>query len=277
MQVVFSIREGNYCWAMDYRSFLTQVFEKKVRQNPRYSLRAFARDSGMSPSRLSEVFSGKGQLSKKSALRVVDKLKLTQNDRSLFLDLVVSEIATDPMQRMVASKRAETKVLSRKKSLLDLKSFELVADPKFIAVWSFMSLRSFDGTIESLVKAFNFNAIEIYSLLTKLKSAGLVLQKGSEWRAVEGSFNVGDSVPSEAGCSYHKQLSTLGRQSVDAVSFKERHLDSVVMPVRSSNFSTIQSEIVAFCEHLLVKHRDPTGDSVYALSLQFFPMTQRLI
>ena len=51
---------------MDYRDILSDQFNVRRKVNARYSLRAFARDMSISPSRLSEVISGKGDLSRES-------------------------------------------------------------------------------------------------------------------------------------------------------------------------------------------------------------------
>src|SRR2546430_13739191 len=51
----------------DYRRVLRKELESRCRTSPRYSLRAFARDLKISPSRLSEILSGKQGLSRAAA------------------------------------------------------------------------------------------------------------------------------------------------------------------------------------------------------------------
>ncbi|MGZ3710379.1 MAG: hypothetical protein ACXVBE_01430 [Bdellovibrionota bacterium] len=43
----------------DYREKIRQAMESRAARNPRYSMRSFAKDLGISPSRLSEVLKGR--------------------------------------------------------------------------------------------------------------------------------------------------------------------------------------------------------------------------
>ncbi len=60
----------------DYRDILKNELERRMNANPRYSLRAFARDLLTPASRLSEVLNGRRGLSEASADRIVRRLKL---------------------------------------------------------------------------------------------------------------------------------------------------------------------------------------------------------
>ena len=56
--------------------FLGAEFSKRKLRNETYSLRAFARDLGVSASRLSEILSGKLGISEKTAETIASKLRL---------------------------------------------------------------------------------------------------------------------------------------------------------------------------------------------------------
>ncbi len=56
------------------RSFLRLEFERRLKRNPRYSLRAFARQIGLQPARLSYVLSGKHGLSRDAAALIASRL-----------------------------------------------------------------------------------------------------------------------------------------------------------------------------------------------------------
>ncbi|MGE0617107.1 MAG: hypothetical protein AB7P04_15865 [Bacteriovoracia bacterium] len=59
---------------MDYRELLKAALAQRIQKNPAYSLRAFARDLGISPGHLCEVLSGKHRLSRRMESLVVNKL-----------------------------------------------------------------------------------------------------------------------------------------------------------------------------------------------------------
>ena len=72
----------------DYRHVLKEELNARCEANPRYSLRAFAETSELSPSRLSEILSCKQGLSRKAALKVSYSLGLSEEEREHFCDLV---------------------------------------------------------------------------------------------------------------------------------------------------------------------------------------------
>jgi PAS domain S-box-containing protein len=72
-------------------SILRSALEKRKESNPRYSLRAFASFLGLHPSALSRVLSGKQDLSVPSALQILRKLKLNQEEQELFIVSVGQE------------------------------------------------------------------------------------------------------------------------------------------------------------------------------------------
>ena len=74
----------------DYRDVLKTELAKRKALSPKYSLRDFAKDIGISPSLLSYVLSGKKGLSRKSAQKVATALTLTNIIGRYFCLLVAS-------------------------------------------------------------------------------------------------------------------------------------------------------------------------------------------
>lgn len=68
----------------DYRTTLKKEFELRRGRNAFYSLRAFARDLGLSPARLSEVLAGKKGISSEAAESIALKLNLDRDEKELF-------------------------------------------------------------------------------------------------------------------------------------------------------------------------------------------------
>jgi len=92
----------------NYRSFLRLELERRCKQNPRYSLNAFARDLGLAPSRLSEVFSEKQGLSREVATRISEKIGLNQDETETFCDLVEMEHARSAEKRAEGERERKT-------------------------------------------------------------------------------------------------------------------------------------------------------------------------
>src|SRR4051812_17731490 len=69
----------------DHRHWILDRFLRGRQRNPRWSLRAFAKQLGVSHSALSEILSGKRALSQKAAVRFAQRLELSPADTKLFL------------------------------------------------------------------------------------------------------------------------------------------------------------------------------------------------
>ena len=80
----------------NYRSFLKDILSGKQNKSPGFSMRAFALKIGLSQSTLSQVLSGKKNLSWESALRIAEKLKFSPIDTEYLALLVRLETAKDP-------------------------------------------------------------------------------------------------------------------------------------------------------------------------------------
>ncbi|MBX2994866.1 MAG: helix-turn-helix domain-containing protein [Bdellovibrionaceae bacterium] len=84
---------------MNIGIFLTSILQKRQSENPSYSLRAFARDLGLSNGRLSDLLSGKSNVGLKVALRISDALELKDNERERFLLLADQRFEPAPTLR----------------------------------------------------------------------------------------------------------------------------------------------------------------------------------
>jgi transcriptional regulator with XRE-family HTH domain len=70
---------------MHYRDILKNQLQRRQAMNPRYSLRSFAAKLGVSPSKISEVISGKKKLSVDRLEVLAKKLGLSSFEREIFV------------------------------------------------------------------------------------------------------------------------------------------------------------------------------------------------
>src|SRR6185437_9094888 len=80
------------------KEFLNEELARRLRDNSRYSLRAFARQLGLSPGELSEVLRGKRALSFRSTLRIAKSLGLNSAETRHLLQIAQTDKsrAVDP-------------------------------------------------------------------------------------------------------------------------------------------------------------------------------------
>ncbi|MDG0817884.1 TIGR02147 family protein [Bdellovibrio svalbardensis] len=74
---------------------IKDIFEKRVKRNPRYSLRAFARDLGTSAGRLSVIMAGKEQPGDRFNAKVLSGKALTAEEMKIFSNSLRSSKGLD--------------------------------------------------------------------------------------------------------------------------------------------------------------------------------------
>lgn len=260
---------------MDYRDIICESFLHRRRLNPRYSMRAFARDINISASHLSEVLSGKSELSLFKGKAIAKGLKLLPLQSADFLDLIEAKTAPQKIQRQAAINRVRKRQAKVNHREFDNDEFANIADPQYLLTWSFMQLPAYDGDSLKITKHLKLNAIEVFQILQRLERLGLVERKGHLWFAIDCQFTVGDRAPSEALRSYHRAMSLLGRKAIDGQPMNARHLDSLVMPFDCKRFGEVQQRIANFTQSLIDEFGH-NGDAVYGMTLQFFRMSEPL-
>jgi uncharacterized protein (TIGR02147 family) len=255
----------------DYRDMLSHSFQTRRENNPNYSLRAFARDLLISPSRLSEVMAGKGNLSRRKADAIAKKLKFTPAKKQYFFDLIDSVASESDKVRSKAIERLESVAKDKVERYLPNRTFESIATWQHIAVWSFLFLPVFDGDCYTISRSLKIDIFDVYNILQRLKVAGLIKHQNGQWVPLVKEFSSGDDVPSATIRAYHDSVSALGRKSIEQQTVNERHLETLILPFNSTRINEVGSRIGSFVQSLAKEFGEDTeGDSVYAMSLQFF-------
>jgi len=109
---------------MDTASFLKELFSKRASQNPRYSMRAFARTLGVSPSGLSQILNRKKRLSIDRAHEFVSRLNLENGESERLITLVEIESTSNSARRLELIRKME---LQNGATNLTLDNFNLIA------------------------------------------------------------------------------------------------------------------------------------------------------
>ena len=109
----------------NYRHYIQGEFENRRLRNPSYSLRAFARDLAVSPSRLSEAINGKRGISNELAQKIITALNLEGIDEDIFLLSVEAE----------HSRSKKIKLFAQSKLKQTLASSEAIAKTFTIVDW----------------------------------------------------------------------------------------------------------------------------------------------
>lgn len=263
--------------SLDYREILSSKLEERRRINPRYSLRAFAKDLKISPSRLSDVLARKGHLSIDKARQIAKILNLSPLVTTDFLDVVEADGRGAKSVKISAVKRIQSRSSTERLRTLNVDELSIMSDWRNLAVWTFMTLPHFDGNRHTIAKHFKMNVIEVEDILRRLERLKMVSINGKTGVIGNTQAYVGGTFPSAVIRDFHKQMSSLGKDAIEKQAFTERHVESAILTIDKAKMGEIEQKIANFCRSLVKEYSDqPDNNSVYGLSLGFFQLADPL-
>jgi uncharacterized protein (TIGR02147 family) len=255
---------------LEYIDFLKNEFEARKKANLSYSLRSFARDLDLSPSRLCEVLSSKSGLSEKTAQKVASKIKLSSSETKLFVELVNKKHGRSQRTRQNAKEYIESQY---KKSNISLDGFKVISDWYYFAMMSVMELDDYDGTASWIATRLGLDLNLVKEALETLGRLDYVEEKRGNFLLLKTNLTTTHDVKSLALRKYHKQLIHKAMESLDVVPVELRDITSMSMTFEKSKMKEAKELIKEFRRSFCQRMESGKREEVYSLNIQFIPLT----
>ncbi|MGE3973999.1 MAG: TIGR02147 family protein [Bdellovibrionales bacterium] len=257
-----------------YRQYLRKVIAEKCAKNPRYSLRAFAQQIGLSPSHLSRVINGSSGISISAATKIAAKLGLSSQEIQEFINLVSYENADENAKVLLKSLR-NTKDDNLSKRTLDLEMFEIISDWYYFPLYELIKCNSLKATADILAKKLDLSLAEVKAALDRLQRVGLIsLGKDRIYHPTENrNIRTSNDIASVAIQNHHRKM--LGK-AVQALSqpVEEREFQSMQLTFNSKKIKQAQRQIRKFIDQFEKEFRCEKSCEVYQFNLQYFSLTK---
>lgn len=258
----------------DYRKYLESILLRRRAINPRYSLRAFARDLGVNAPRLSEVLRGKKGLSLQAAMAVAQKLKLDKTEARTFCDLVQCTDARSPVARKLAKERLKSRAAQAKYEPLASDEFDVIADWYHFAILELTQVPGFRSDVKWIAKSLTISFNEAQAAIARLLRLKLLEQNSRgqlvKTRAVTTSCNR----RSEAIRTHSKQILQKAICAIDEVPTEERDISTIMMPVNKKKWAEACEKIRVFRRELCAFLEEGAENEVHCLAIQLFPVSR---
>jgi uncharacterized protein (TIGR02147 family) len=259
----------------DYRSYLRAQLSSQMAKNPHYSLRAFAKKLELAPSSLSEILSGKKNLSHGMASKVSFRLGLTAKETEYFILLADLELAaSEAMKEQIIQKLQK---LNKRRSVasLDIELFRVIADWYHIPIIEMTRLPHIEFSPATIAKKLGINPLEARNAIERLEKLELIEKDaGGRYRKVQDNTLFSSTQKNEALSSFHQQMLERASAALKRQSPKERYSGSETFCL-DENLSEEAREIINDCFDKIValaaKSKKPKH--VYHLGIHFFPLT----
>jgi uncharacterized protein (TIGR02147 family) len=257
----------------DYRHVLRAELESRLSRNPVYSLRAFARDLGISCSRLSEVLSGRYGLSREASLGIAARLGLSPTEQQFFGDLVESRHARSRVKRELAKARLKLRKKTTPENRLALDRFQLIADWYHYAILELTYLDGFQSDAVWIARFLEISETTARDAIERLQRLGLLIVRDGRFAAVDDFFDTESDVPSQALRKFHRQILEKAIDAIHLQTVHERELSAMVLAVRREQIPEAKTFIREFQREFVRRFGDGANkDDVYTLSTQFFSL-----
>ena len=175
----------------EYQKMLYSELERRKTKNENYSLRAFARDIGISSSRLSEILNDKQGLSKAKAMEISKKLKYNRQKQLWFSNLVEAEHSRSFLLRKKA--KESTKIHQRQIESQEDIPLEKIHE---CAHWYYFALRrltesgKFQNDLTWIADKLNISEETVKTTLNNLLSLGILSEDENGTISIKGNINL---------------------------------------------------------------------------------------
>jgi uncharacterized protein (TIGR02147 family) len=258
----------------DFRQLLRNELESRQERNGGYSLRAYARDLDLSPSRLSEVMNGKQRLSLKSAEKVSNLIGLSDQESKLFKTLVELENPS------LTKRQSATKSLSQLNKQLeyfdiDQEAFKIIGSWQHLAILELIECSTIKS-ITDITESIDVFESEAVAVLERLLSIGLIAKKNSGWKRTNKKLTVNSPVPSRSIRKYHSEMLIKAEKAMFNQKLDQRSFNSVMFSLRGEDVPKAMDKINSFCKDFTAEFSKKTNkNTVYSVNMNMFEITDR--
>lgn len=261
----------------DYKNILREELAARCRQNPRYSLRAFARDLKLAPSRLSEILSGKQGLSRSAAEGVAQALGYGQAESERFCDLVESLHARSRRNRETAKIRLKKHQTPTKANQLQLDAFKAISDWYHFAILELTNVEGFKSDHRWIAKYLGISEFEAQIAVDRLIRLNLLKLERGHWRLTNDQNNVPDDIPADSKRNFHTQILLRAKEAYVLQAPEEREFGAEIISIDKRQLGEAKKALRDF-QHRFCRKMEGDADKkdgLYCLSVQFFDLGHR--
>jgi transcriptional regulator with XRE-family HTH domain len=241
---------------IDPVAVLRAALDQRCRKNPRYSIRSFSRDSGISVTVLSLVLSGKRKLSKKATMKLADFLNLGPTETAAMISYD-SPVPQAQFQKM------------------DLDRFSVISDWYHYAILSALELPDSQLEQQWISKQLGISVLEAKLAIERLKSLGLLEQNDEgRWQQSGNPIKIENSESTIATRKFHKQLLHKASESIDKDPISDRDFSSMTFAMDPSLVEYARRRIQTFRRQLTTELESKGNPgAVFQMNVQLFPFT----
>jgi uncharacterized protein (TIGR02147 family) len=262
---------------LDYRLFLKDYYDEHKANNPSFSYGTLARMAKFkSKGLLHDIFSGRKSLSRESAFKLAEVMKLDEKAVSYFQSLIDFGQATSLKEKSFFFRKLRDAGPHSEIQKLRSDGYEFYSRWYYHTLLELLPLIRFKGDYEALGQMLNppITAKEARKGVDLLLSLGLMIETRTGFQASDQLISSGEDVQAMALRDFHITNLELATRSIDHIPRLERDLSCLVFALSKPGFDKISKEVSNFRKRLLrISTEDEKPTRVYHFAFLAFPTT----
>lgn len=258
-----------------YRDVLKNEFEARSHRNSRYSLRAFARDLDLFPSRLSDILKGKQGLSAETAAKLASRLGFNAEESERFITLVLSEDARSPLHRKAAKDRLKVLATDNNYAVIQEHLFRVISDWYHFPILELTLVEDFKPTSEWIAHRLGITFIEAERAIERLLALQLLVPTPKGFKAATTFPATSSEIPSQAIRTFHSQILKLASSALYLQAITQRDFSANMLAIDPASLPEMTKELKQFRRKFEKKYKAKKNKKeVYCLAVQLFSLTK---
>lgn len=257
-----SMDTSNFKTETDFRRWLQTELTDRCQKNPRYSLRAFAALLQIEASSVSQILSGKRNVSAKMINVICDRLSAT------------------PAQRMAFLKKSSKGTISSEAiqaHLLALDAFSVISDWYHYAILELTQVKKFQSKPAWIARCLGISVSEVKIAVERLTRLELLIERDQKYIRCEGLLtNFVPGVSSAGLKNLQRQVIGKALDAVDNCLQEEKDITSITMAIDPTKLPEARKRISQFRRELCAFLQEGEQTRVYNLGLQLYPISRNI-
>lgn len=263
---------------LDYREFLTKLYELRKNEDQSFSYAVWAKEAGFSSrSFIRLIIIGKRNLTLKSLEQIMPSLKLKKREDKYFRSLVLFNQSSTAAEREIYWKEV-LKNIDTKEANYTIDTYSFLSSqwcPKIVTLTTYSDL---DRSIEAISKAFNLSSNDVEKHLETLENLGMVYEEDGQWCSTQTNYIVNSDHNNLAMQSYYRN-SLL--QAIECIELDptERFFNGILISLTEEQYSEVSEDIKHFITMIRGKYGSKSGKNkrLYQLNINNVPQGSKYI
>jgi uncharacterized protein (TIGR02147 family) len=259
---------------------LRDVLREKQRRNPSYSMRAAARDVGVTSGYLTLVLQGKRHLTFKRAVEFVQLLRIDEQTSQVFLRAVALEATKDAgcrafLEKSLAEESSES---VQTYATLELDRFRTLSEWYHIAILDLTLVQGFRPDPTWIAEELGITVAQVNTAASRLQRLGLLEIRDGQWIKTNALLAIPTTYSDRAMREFQEQMLEKARealQSPEADDFAARDISGISMAINPARLPEAKLKIQKFRREMLEFLGTGECTELYRMNVQLFGLSKR--